>query len=130
MPSLVPIPFMFKKLLVTALVYFICFITCVQAQEPIKPPADHLGPERLKNACASDMMRELLRKNKNFKQQEEQMNRQIINASRELNDSIITLPVVIHIVNPNPFSIPDAAVIAGRSEERRVGKECRSRSSM
>jgi len=41
------------------------------------------------------------------------MNRQIINASRQLNDSIITLPVVIHIVNPNPFSIPDAAVIAG-----------------
>src|SRR5688572_1977037 len=113
MPSLVPIPFMLKKLLVTALVYFMCFISCVQAQEPIKSRPGDLGPEGLKNACASDMMLELLRKNKNFKQQEEQMNRQIINASRQLNDSIITLPVVIHIVNPNPFSIPDAAVIAG-----------------
>ncbi|MES2890908.1 MAG: M43 family zinc metalloprotease [Bacteroidota bacterium] len=105
-----------KKSLLSLLFLLLAFTSgmfTAGAQEPMKGKSSIGEREQLKNACASDMMLELLRKDKNFRQQEDRMNRQILNASRQLADDTLTLPVVIHIVNPNPFAISDAFVIAG-----------------
>ena len=48
-----------------------------------------------------------------YKAAEERMNREILIASRSVTDTIITLPMVVHIVNSNPASITDLQVING-----------------
>lgn len=54
-----------------------------------------------------------LRKNSEYSLREAKMNRDIRNAPDTLNGDTIILPVVIHIINNNPFSITDQQVIDG-----------------
>lgn len=65
------------------------------------------------NICGNDMMLYQLRQTAAFRAREDQMNREILNALGTLAPDTLTLPVVIHIINPAPYSITDAQVING-----------------
>ena len=67
-----------------------------------------------RNICSNDILLYKLRKDPAFKAREDAMNKEILNAQRSLGtDTIITLPIVIHIINQNPNSITDLQVING-----------------
>lgn len=53
-----------------------------------------------------------LRKNPAFKAKEQSINQQILSVSASLGNESYILPVVFHIINPNPAGIIDAQVIA------------------
>jgi len=59
-----------------------------------------------------DPMLAYLRKDPVFKTQEESINQQILSVSGSLGDTSFILPVVFHIINPNPSGIVDAQIIA------------------
>ena len=61
--------------------------------------------------CSNDMMLAELRKDPAYKSREDAMNREIREALRSISGDTITVPVVVHIINQNPFSITDAYVI-------------------
>ena len=63
--------------------------------------------------CSNDMLLLELRKDKNFVAREKMMNDQILHFLRPSAPDTLILPVVIHIINQNPYSISDAKVING-----------------
>jgi gliding motility-associated-like protein len=63
--------------------------------------------------CGNDLRLYELRKDPKFKNQEDQMNREILSAAGSLSDDTITLPVVVHIINSNPYAISDAYIANG-----------------
>lgn len=98
---------------------FLIFISLVsetlRAQRPSPKPfpdsASVYNPA-LSNICNNDMNLFRLRKDPAFKAREEQMNRQIMNAVTQLPGDTITVPVVFHIVNQDPNSIGDGAILS------------------
>jgi len=67
----------------------------------------------IENLCSNDMILAELRKDPGYKAKEEKMNRDILNYQRMLTPDTLILPVVIHIINNNPYIIPDAQIING-----------------
>jgi len=63
--------------------------------------------------CSSDMILYESRKDASFRAREAKMNLDIQNAMRRMVNNTIYLPVVVHIINPNPASITDAQIING-----------------
>lgn len=98
--------------------FLICLVVSfgAAAQQPL--PQSYLDSAGLNQNdltnCGLDRMLTGLRADPVFKQREERMNSEIKRAlGSPLADTIITIPVVVHIVNNNPFAITDAQVIAG-----------------
>jgi gliding motility-associated-like protein len=63
--------------------------------------------------CSNDVLLQELRKDKSFRAREEKMNQQILHFARPAGNDTLTLPVVIHIINQNPYAVSDAAVLGG-----------------
>src|SRR5450432_297275 len=63
-------------------------------------------------SCASDALLNEQRRKPGFKSQEENLNQKILSVSGILGAESYILPVVFHIITPNPESITDAQVIA------------------
>lgn len=70
------------------------------------------GIGKFPGESSTDPMLNLLRKNPAFRAKEESINQQILSVSGSLGDTSFILPVVFHIINPNPNGIVDAQVIA------------------
>jgi hypothetical protein len=89
----------------------------LMAQQPVLvhfPDSSGLPHTTATSNCCNDMLLYQLRKDPGFKAKEEKMNREILNAIYKIStDTIITLPVVVHIINENPNSITDLQVING-----------------
>jgi gliding motility-associated-like protein len=83
----------------------------VNAQAPSRPflqnsnlpPAGAIG-------CGTDKIMEQLRQNAAFVQQEQQTNNRILSGTGILNEEIVTLPVVFHIVSRKPEHITNGLV--------------------
>lgn len=101
----------FRQLSVTFI--FICICTIAFAQTPL--PKSSLPEGALQTSltqkCSFDIMMDKLRKDALFVQREKAMNEAIKRMQRNATDTIIILPVVVHIINQNPFSITDATVM-------------------
>ena len=106
-------PFFFRSI---ALLCIIFISTRIPAQRPVSNAVlDSLKiqPAITDNICNNDNLLNQLRKDPNFRLLEEKMNLEILHASRTTANDTIILPVVVHIINPNPSSISDASVING-----------------
>jgi gliding motility-associated-like protein len=102
------------KLFLLFAVYF--FSLKVAAQQSIANLSDSaaLFSKTVSRICSHDKMLYELRKDPFYVQREAKMNQEIRNAISKINaDTIITLPVVVHIINPNPYAITDLQVIDG-----------------
>ena len=97
------------RILLVSLFFSISAASMAQQQPP---DSTHLFSTPTRNVCSNDMILYNLRKNPAYVLKEEQMNRAILNSLRNLNVNI-TLPVVVHIINPAPNSISDLQVISG-----------------
>jgi gliding motility-associated-like protein len=104
----------FRAIWVVFLGLTLITIQTVHAQRPSAIPlpdsASHYNAA-LSNICSNDANLAQLRKDPVFKAREEQMNRQIMNAVGELAGDTITVPVVFHIINHDPNSISDGAIL-------------------
>src|SRR4051794_4327628 len=80
-------------------------------QGPFPLPASAVKFNPATQACGTDLLLAEWRKKPGFKAKEDAMNRQIRGM---LGTSAATyiLPVVFHIINPNPAGITDAQVLA------------------
>ena len=83
--------------------------------------AQQTAPDTLLNfqyqqLCSSDILLEKMRQQKGYKNREDKMNQEILSGARPTADDTLTLPVVIHIINPSPFAVSDAQVIGGINE--------------
>lgn len=100
---------------------FICtvlslfFLLEASAQKPLPQSTidSILASGGEKSSCGTDQLLTNLRKDPQFKLREDAMNKEIQAAYGTLDDTIITLPVVVHVINSNPFAITDAQVMAG-----------------
>jgi gliding motility-associated-like protein len=63
-------------------------------------------------SCATDVLLNALRRDPKFRKHEDDMNKQILSVSGTLGGDSYIVPVVFHIINPDPASITDAQVIA------------------
>jgi gliding motility-associated-like protein len=99
------------------LLLYLFFISAdLAGQKPVSinyPDSSRLPVPSAGKICDNDMILSQLRKDPVFKAMEERMNREILTASRTLGTDTITLPVVVHIINQNPYSISDLQIIAG-----------------
>jgi len=89
------------------------------AQQPVPfniPDSLKLSPAIASGFCANDIMLDRLRKDPVYKAKEDKMNNEILNASRTLIPDTIYLPVVFHIINPNPASITDIQILNGLND--------------
>lgn len=104
------------RLIITVFLISFAFSYKVNAQQPLSQHfIDSVAPDQNATVqCAMDRMLASLRRNPEYKHKEDQMNLQIRAAQGALGpDTIITLPVVVHIINTNPYAISDAQVYAG-----------------
>lgn len=90
-----------------ALAAFVFFYSTSKAQTAITFTQQQTA------ACGSDARLQLFRKNPVFLKKEEEFNRRIRAIIQSLPGDTITLPVVVHIVRNNPFSVTDINVING-----------------
>lgn len=105
----------FKSPLILSLAFLIISLVS-KAQTPLSQSLiDSIrSTNNIAEICGTDMMLRQLRSNPEYKKKEEQMNREIRAALNTLaGDTIITLPVVVHIINTSPYSITDGQVYAG-----------------
>ncbi|HEY4149448.1 MAG TPA: M43 family zinc metalloprotease, partial [Chitinophagaceae bacterium] len=97
------------------LILLLLSVVLAKAQSKISP-ATTVFPKTNINAatqaCGTDLLLTEWRKNPAYRAREEAMNRQILIATRAMADSSFLLPVVFHIIDPNPASITDVQVIA------------------
>ena len=63
-----------------------------------------------RNACGFDGLMGKLRENASFKSKEEGINLKILSRQQLDEDTLITLPVVVHIVHTNPDTISDTFI--------------------
>lgn len=96
--------------------FFIFLSIASKAQSPITTNGDNKSVIDTLPFCSTDGLLQKLRKDPVFRQREKDMNSMIREYNRPLSNDTIVLPVVIHIINPDPFSISDAQVISGISE--------------
>lgn len=66
--------------------------------------------------CGADAWLAGQRRDAAFRAREEEVNRQILEAVRQLDDAIITLPVVFHVISKNPSAVPDARLLDALKE--------------
>lgn len=103
-----------RRMIAFLLFFLFNFFNSV-AQAPL--PQSFLDSAGISNAqkvnCGVDLMLDKLRRDPSFRMREAQMNQEILRVQGTLDDTIITLPVVVHIVDLNPNAITDAQVIAG-----------------
>ncbi|MEO9012332.1 MAG: M43 family zinc metalloprotease [Ginsengibacter sp.] len=94
---------------------FICPIVSKAQQRLPQPFIDSsaFSQKKAGNICGNDMMLYKLRQKVNYRAKEDEMNHQILNALGSLAPDTLILPVVIHIINPSPYSITDFQVING-----------------
>lgn len=97
------------------LTLFFAGIFTGHAQTPLPQSfLDSLGIHNTSKVnCGTDIMLDNLRKNPSYRALEEQMNDEILRMQGMMSDDTITVPVVVHIVNMNPYGISDAQVLAG-----------------
>lgn len=79
--------------------------TSVKSYQPFNPNTP--PPSVL---CSFDQLMAAQRSSSTFRVQEIRMNNDILIKKSNTIDTIITLPVVFHIVNTNPYSISDATI--------------------
>ena len=102
-----------KRILI--LIIFVC-PALLHAQKRLPQPFIDSVTSASKNAgsiCGNDIALFQLRQNPTFKTREEKMNQEILNALSSLAPTSLTLPVVIHIINPAPNSITDIQIMDG-----------------
>lgn len=95
------------------LLFCVCAFIASKAQQPtVYPPADPSAFSRsVSNICSNDMILYQSRKDPAFRIKEDKMNMDVLNVTD--NGDTIYLPVVVHIINPDPSSITDLQVIDG-----------------
>ncbi len=103
--------FYFLNVLLAGFLSF--FSNALLAQLPVNTPGKYRSLPDTAPFCSYDGMLERWRKDPVFRQREQDINNIIRQYNRPLANDTLTLPVVVHIVNPNPFFISDAQVIAG-----------------
>lgn len=99
------------------LLFGICLLTAFSPlfSQSIKTPLPTTANRSISpsaTTCATDLLLQEFRKSPAFKMAEERMNQQILRASNTNDSSILTLPVVFHIVDDNPYAFSDAQVDA------------------
>ncbi len=72
----------------------------------------------INNFCSNDVINKELRKNPNYLAIEENFNKQIaqhiqLRRRNPTIDTLITLPIVVHIINTNPAAIANATIMSG-----------------
>ncbi len=100
----------------TKLVLMVCLLftgNYLRAQQPVP---DTLLKFKYQQLCSSDNLLEKMRQQKGYKNREDKMNQEILSGARPAANDTITLPVVIHIINPSPFAVSDVQVINGINE--------------
>lgn len=70
-------------------------------------------PDGLRVNCGIDLLIKELRKNVDFVERERKMNEAIQKHVNSPSDPVITLPIVVHIINPSPLSVSDLDVANG-----------------
>ena len=100
------------RLLLCILFYsfvFPCTLFSQQTRPPFPTiPGRELSPSA--NTCATDLLLQEFRKSPAFKAAEEAMNQRILQYGRMHDSTILTLPVVFHIADDNPYAFTDAQV--------------------
>lgn len=104
-----------SNILHSLLFFFLCLSAGVYAQGPDTRSTNTASPRIL---CSSDQLMTRLRKDSVFREQEKKMNAEILRIT--LNgvdeDTIITLPIVFHVIDPNPAAITDAQLYSALSD--------------
>lgn len=92
-----------------------CFICAAfsQIQQKPFPYSVSANANRVPEACGTDVILHNAREDARFKAAEDKMNADILNYNQRVDSTatIITLPVVFHIVNQNPGAITDVQII-------------------
>ncbi|MES1226700.1 MAG: M43 family zinc metalloprotease, partial [Bacteroidota bacterium] len=105
--------YFFKKLISSAI--FLISVR-IMAQQPVPvnlPDPISFNSAAASGICSNDILLYNLRKDPNYKAKEDKMNYEIMKAYRTLVPDTIYLPVVFHIINPNPASITDIQILNG-----------------
>ncbi|MEO6328326.1 MAG: M43 family zinc metalloprotease [Ginsengibacter sp.] len=99
------------------LILFCLYVSAnLLAQQPVPHlfgDSSDLFSRSISHICSNDVMLYQSRKDVAFRAREDKMNLDIQNAMRRMVNDTIYLPVVVHIINPNPASITDAQIING-----------------
>ncbi len=90
----------------------ICNIINAQTPLPDSALPQVASQNSITKTCSFDIRQHKFRKDPSYVAQENAMNIAIRQASRNATDTIIMIPVVVHIINQNPFTITDATVIS------------------
>lgn len=98
-----------------------CFIVLMQVSSAAQSKVIHYNTDTISSPTkvvssnlGMDIMLYRLRKDPVFRARENKMNIEISYYTAPVKDTSITvLPVVVHIINDNPDSIPDSVIIAG-----------------
>jgi hypothetical protein len=100
------------------LLYLLQFTSCilfslnVKAQKPL-PQSFSDSIFGTGHLCSTDRMLQKLRQEKDYKAREDKMNDQIARFARPAANDTLIVPVVIHIINQDPFSIEDSTIRNG-----------------
>src|ERR1700716_4174922 len=88
------------------LLVLLCLASVFTRAQSKIPPQTLIIPKTSINqatqVCGTDLLLTEWRKNPAYRAREEAMNGQILVASRAMADTSFLLPVVFHIINPNP----------------------------
>ena len=85
----------------------------VSAQQNLPSPGKPVSIRENQLDCGTDILLKQLRQNPAAREREAQMNREILRYVKRTDTADVVLPVVIHIINDNPFAINDQQVIDG-----------------
>lgn len=96
------------------LLIFLFLVQPLPAQE--RPPVTRPQPFVAAPVCGADGWLSGVRQDASFRAREEQVNRQVLEATRQLDDAILTLPVVFHVISKNPSAVPDARLLDALKE--------------
>jgi gliding motility-associated-like protein len=103
-----------------AVFFFLCFITVnVFSYAQRKPaPNSSLNAGLSVEECATDLFIKNERSYQVYKASEDKMNKEVhqYTLRTDTSNTIITLPVVVHIVNQNPALVSDALILAAIKE--------------
>ncbi len=90
------------------------------AQQGNKPMPYTVPDNMLQNdasgMCGLDISLNRLRQDPKYKVKEDKMNREILNFQRNLNNDTTVVPVVFHIINQDPSTVPDLVIINALKE--------------
>jgi gliding motility-associated-like protein len=95
----------------TGVLVFLCFLGNAQSNILSQVSNSEKAHAFTLQHCATDIILEESRKDPQFIIREARMNAGILSASRNLDDTIYTLPLVFHIIMQHPNSVTDQNVI-------------------